>query len=475
MQQVLETSLYCEQDLVLSKNFEDITTFIGRGLQDRSADVRIQAMSCMNTYVECLDFESEAEAFLALLRPLIEAVKVSVEDHDERVAIGFEVLNYIAESHIGKIQQVLPDLLVFMLNIGADKETPISIRQKALMFIEFVISTKPKSFVKSNLLEPAIKVSFELMTEEEDDISGEDTGSKYGIQLIDCITMVMPADIIWSTLMNYVREYVRHSNPEYRKAAINCIAILANGCVDEVEEIFDDLMPLVLNGFSQENCVRQASCIAIAEFAKNLPYSIVPYGEQLVPILIGGIHDEQDLVRSKSCYALSMCSSLKQHLMPHIEPLLKRLVEMLKDSNIEIQESAVGALSAIIDMAEESIGPYFNAIIDVMNRWIQVTDPKQFSVKSRAIDCVASLAGAQKELFRPHFDSCTQAVLSGFQFDNSELREYIFTYCEHMARLFTDQLTPYVDVSFFLNQYVSQNKSYLFIYLFISFRVWFHI
>jgi len=445
LQQIMEFALDTDSDLV-SNNFKDITELIGKGLQDSSIDVRVQSMACMNTFVECLTLDNEVEIFLALLPPLISAIKVCVDDHEERVAIGFEVLNYIAESHIGQIKNLLPDLLVFMLTIGTNLDIPITIRQKALMFLEFVISTKPKTFVNSNLLETTIQVAFQLMTEPEDDISGEDTGSKYGAQLVDTMCLVMPPNLIWPHLMSKVSQFTKHSDPEYRKAAINAIAILAEGCMEEVEEIFDELMPCVLNGFNQENVVRQASCIAIAELAKNLPDFIIPYGEQLVPIMIQGIQDSQDLVRVKSCYAIQECStSLKEYFMPHIEPLLKRLVEMLTDSNIEVQELAVGALSAIVEMAEESIAPYFTPIIDVMKKWMVITDKKQISIRARATECVATLATVQKELFLPHFAECIQIVLNGFQLDSAELRVFIYGYCEHMARLFTEQLTPYVD------------------------------
>ena len=442
----MELALDLESELV-SQNFKDITDLICKGLQDSSMDVRVQSMACMNTFVECLNLENEVDIFLALLPHLINTIKVCVDEHEERVAIGFEVLNYIAESHIGRIQHLLPDLLVFMLTIGTNLDIPITIRQKALMFLEFVISTKPKTFVKSNLLEPTIQVAFQLMTEEEEDISGEDTGSKYGAQLLDSMALVMPTNLIWPLIMNNVSNFLKHNNPEYRKAAINAIAILAEGCVEEVEEIFDELMPCVLNGFNQENAVRQASCIAIAEFAKNLPDFIIPYGEQLVPIMIRGIQDSQDLVRVKSCYAISECSaSLKEYFMPHIEPLLKRLVEMLTDSNVEVQEIAVGALSAIVEMAEESIAPYFSPIMEVMKKWMVITDKKQIMIRARATECVATLASVQKELFLPHFTDCINIVLSGLQLDNAELRVFIYGYCEHMARLYTEQLTPYVDV-----------------------------
>jgi len=445
LQHIMEIALDTDSDII-SDNFSDIANIIGGGLQDSFIDVRVQSMSCLYTFVECINFDTDVESFLSILQPLIGAIKVCVDEHDERVASGFEVLNYIAENHISQIQNILTDLLVFVLTIGTNLEIPISIRQKALMFLEYVISTKPKSFVKSNLLEPTIRVGFQLMTEPEDDISGEDTGSKYGAQLLDSMALVMPTNLIWPHLMSKISTFIEHSDAEHRKAAINAIAILAEGCVEQVEEIFDELMPCVLRGFNQEDVVRQASCIAIAEFAKNLPEMIVPYGEQLVPIMIRGIQDPQDLVRIKSCYAISeSSSSLKEYFMPHIKPLLERLVEMLTDNNIEVQEIAVGALSAIVDMAEESIGPYFDPIIEVMKKWMTITDKKQLTIRARATECVASLASAQKELFIPHFDTCIQIVLSGLQIESAELREFIYGYCEHMARLFTQQLTPYVD------------------------------
>merc|ERR1712100_670100 len=110
-------------------------------------------------------------------------------------------------------------------------------------------------------------------------------------------------------------------------------------------------MPCILNGFSQESEVKQASCIAIAEFSKNLPDLLFPYGNQLVPILLSGIQDPLDMVRIKTCYAISECSqSLKEYFMPHIEGLLQRLVEMMADKSVGVQEVAVSALSSVVEM-----------------------------------------------------------------------------------------------------------------------------
>jgi len=363
------------------------------------------------------------------------------------LAAGFEVLDYVAETHLSQISNLLPDILIFVLNVGGDVDIPISIRQKALMFLEFVINIKPKTFASSNLLEATIQISFTLMTEEEEDISGEDTGSKYGSQLLDSIALVMPAHMVWPLIMNRLSTFLKHANPEYRKAAINALAILAEGCMEQVEEIFDEVMPLVMNGFGQESQVRQASCIAIAEFSKHLPDLMPPYGDKLVPILVAGIQDAQDLVRIKSCYAISECSTiLKEYFMPHIEPLLNRLVEMLTDTNVEVQELAVGALSAVVDMADEHIEPYFGAIIDVMKKWMTISEPEQIPVRGRATECVATLATVRKDLFAPHFQECIHIVLSGLQIDRPDLREFIYQYCEQMVRLeFTEQFAPFVD------------------------------
>lgn len=385
----------------------EVVAVMTNALRDPSADVRIRAFQCCNSFVE-LQSQDDLEQFLPVIPVLVAAIKVSIEDDDNRINPGFEVLEYFIEYHIEMIEKIIPDLVSFMLAIGADAaHCDISFRSKALCLIEFIINYKPKTFCKLNLLQRTIDVSLLVMTEEEDDFSGDDTGSKYGSQLIDTISLHVPPKLCWPIFTKKIAEYIQHPNPEARKAAIHVIAIIADGCASLVEENFEDLMKCVLAGFQQEPQVKQASCIAIAEFAKNIPDELPPYSEQLVPMLIAGIHDPSDLVRVKSCYAITQVNTIfSDELMAQIEPLLTRLVELLTDKNPEVQELAVSALSSLVDMAEEKIEPYFNPIIEIMKKWLTVTDPEHILVRARATECIASLASAQKQLFLPHFQVC---------------------------------------------------------------------
>jgi len=448
---VFQTLLEAEatREDVCLQNLQSTQQVILAGLQDPSIDVKVRAMACAWAFTECFHQGSDPKLLFELLEPLVHSIRACLEDSDERVAPGFEFIEYLAEAFIEEIKPLLPNLLGFVLDIGATLDLDISIRQKALLLVEAIVSYKSKTFLKCGLFNRTLDVTFVLMTEQDDDQAGEDTGSKYGSNLLNAMALKIPPEYIFQPVMQKVVEYVKNSNAEARKAGITAITVISEGCADNIDENFSEIIPIVLSAFQDpEDVVRQAACICVAEFARNIPGSVVEYAEQLVPILLAGLSDPHDLVRVKSCYAISECgASMSEHFVPHMERMLQRLVELLSDRNTEVQELAVSALSSLVEMAEERFAPFFEPVMVMMKRWMNITDRDKLMVRARATECVGSLASAIKaEIFIPHIPEVMTIALSGLPLQHDELREFIFGFFEHFVTVFAPEWTaPYVD------------------------------
>ena len=171
----------------------------------------------------------------------------------------------------------------------------------------------------------------------------------------------------------------------------------------------DTIMPWIINSFKDEDIVRQAAFISISEFAKHIPDAIVPYHKALVPILLAGVQDKQDIICMKSCYAVSYyISCLKtEHFNEHMNSLLETIISRLQNqhSDPEVSEHTINALSAVISQAGDRFHPYFNPVIAILKHLMSIQDVNLLHVRARATECVGILAASSsRELFLPHFN-----------------------------------------------------------------------
>jgi hypothetical protein len=85
-------------------------------------------------------------------------------------------------------------------------------------------------------------------------------------------------------------------------------------------------------------------------------------------------------------------------------------------------------------------------VINMMKRWMTVTEKKLIRVRARATECVGSLAHTiPKELFIPHVNEVLVSALEGLKLDNQELREFVYRFFEHFVNVFPEQTAPFVD------------------------------
>ena len=436
---------------LITPNATSVLEVIARGLKDTNADVRVRALSCANTFiVRSHPDDPIVPLYTQLLPSIIETISFCIEEGDDRVTVGFELLSTLADDFMGHIQHLLPDLLRFALTVGVRSSLDMSLRQHALFFIEFTISNKPKSFLANVSLPEVIQLCFVLMTEHDEE--EEESAAKYGSQIIDVIALQIPAKYAWKPIMDRVAAGITSASALDRRAALSALAVISEGYADPVADAIEQIIPWVIAGLTDESLVRQAALIAVSELAKNLCDIIAPYHQEIIPLLLSATADKEDLVCIKSFYALSHYIGIEPSVvMPHLEAILSQLMPGLNHPNAEVKELAINAISACVSMAGNMFEPYFERVITIMKQWMSVTDPNLYIIRGRSMECIAALAtSTTHEIFMPHFEEVVTVALNGLEtVDSPELREFIYRFFDQMARVYAEPMSPIYPVRTF--------------------------
>ena len=173
---------------------------IHQAMQDPSPSIKIIGLDCMNSIKVSFGMnETFSSHFIQLIPQVISIMQHGIQVDDDRIAAGFEIIDFLAEEHVDYIKEMILDLCKFMLSVSVNSNIDNTFRQKAIYFLDFIISYKGKTFLKTNLLHDTLNVSFSICSEPYDDDDENDNDNyddlkmkKFGEELISSIGNHIP-------------------------------------------------------------------------------------------------------------------------------------------------------------------------------------------------------------------------------------------------------------------------------------------
>lgn len=430
---------------VLRPHSKVLYQIFAKGLTDPEISVRIASLKAIGSLMEWAttdeDIQKLGELIPHTLTVLAHCLKNGLLDEANR---AFELYDEIVEMSVPVVVPYIPMLAKAMLEIGTNKEIDMSARQSALTVIQWIAAHKLKVLVKNDLLVPCIKAAFALCNEfddEDDDDPFYLPAHEFGCQMIDHFAMVCATDKVLPLCMEYVKHFIQSNNPNERRAALNVLAVIAEGCSDVLSENIEPLLQFVYKGFSDsDNKVQEAACICLGQFATHLQPNILEHHEKVVPMIIASMNNAPHHLIMKCCYALeAFCESLGEKMTQHLELVMRKLVELLQTGDTEVREIAVAAIAAAADAASRNFTPFYPRVLEMMKVMMALDRDEHLSLRARAMECVGVVALAiGPEAFAPLAQTFMQLAGEGMKLESCELREFTFTFfrniCECLGR-----------------------------------------
>ena len=217
----------------LNHHYNTLGELFKGGLVDGIAEVRVSALRAVGALVANTTGEPEQMTVIKALVPhVLEAAKTAVRDGDDDSAgIVFEVLDELTESRTNALSGQVPEVVSFCIQVAtADRELSMEVRRRALDVSSFMARHKPKSLIKSKLIEPMLTVlcplcgepkEAELAGEEELDDEEELQIQTVASQLIDILALKVPSKYILPTILSFASTNINNeSNERMRHAAV---------------------------------------------------------------------------------------------------------------------------------------------------------------------------------------------------------------------------------------------------------------
>ena len=164
---IVFTSLTDSIGNLLRQHFVELTKIFVNALSDQAQNVRVAAVKAVGTVVQWLESEEERGMFRDVLPPLLLVTQQCIEHGDDDTAMhAFEMLIEAIDSNYGVLEQSLPTLTKYMLDVAVARgKVDMALREKAMMFVTELSAERAKALKKKHLLPLIFQTCFTLAAE----------------------------------------------------------------------------------------------------------------------------------------------------------------------------------------------------------------------------------------------------------------------------------------------------------------------
>ncbi|KAG4076996.1 hypothetical protein HA402_015983 [Bradysia odoriphaga] len=404
---------------------------------------------------------------------VVKALQAFAQQKPDEFVKAFEILEYMADFTPKLLTPHLSILIEFSLNAARNPEFENQVRVRVVQFIGWLVKLKKKAILKNKLLEPIIGVVFMLMAtpsedgdSDDEDSDAEDdyfTGNENSnprttaTQTMDLLALHVPPEKLIPPLLQYIEPALQNRDPNQKKAAYLCLAVIAEGCG---EAIIAKYLQIMLNCIKvgivdPDPLVRNAALFALGQFSEHLQPEISKFADEVLPILFEFLHQLCLQLRAgtsvkhvdRMFYALeTYCENLEDALVPHLPVLMERLFETLRPENtVHLRELSMSCVASAAKAAKSQMLPYFQQIIEVLKVYLVRSDNEDIvEIRPQAIDTLAALARTiGKENFMPLTTYTMEFALSMLdEASEPELRSSLYNLFAAIAEVVNAEMAP---------------------------------
>mgnify|MGYP002389857294 CR=1 FL=1 len=142
---------------------------------------------------------------------------------------------------------MIPPLVSFMLELGANSNLEDSTRDSAMFFVGWAITYKNSIVLQQKLMEPIFNVLFKMMLEEDaDGLDINDiTPYRSACSLLDQLCISMPSKYIFNPVIGNSMKLLASDNWVHRKAGISAVGLVVEGCSEATRKHLQNIVPHV--------------------------------------------------------------------------------------------------------------------------------------------------------------------------------------------------------------------------------------
>jgi importin-4 len=400
-------------------------------------------------------FRSDAEFELGsnLLPPLLQVTKQCIEGHDEETVLkAIEMLIECVQFSFGTLERSLPMVVKFMLDVATSASTvERGTREQAMSFVTELATYKAKVLKKRNLVTMILNAIFVLCAEPDGDIDPEEDDATYtwAGATLDMLAVNLPSRQLVPSILHHISSTVGSPDKYQRRGAIYVMGTCAEGCSEFFSQELSTVLPWLMQGLADgEDVVRSTACWALTQFVEFLQPEIAEHCEDLLPGVFLALDDHSPAVQRPACHALEeMCDMLEERIAPYLDRLMAKMGQLLASDSNELRELGVSAVASAAGATGALFRPYYPAAMQAVARFMQLTDADDLLLRARATECGGVLVAALgREACQADLAGFVERALLGLRDPDlsecPELREYTYSAFANLAGVLGEDLAP---------------------------------
>ena len=441
-----------------------------KSIQDpESIVVRLNTMLALSKLAVVIDADEHADAvvaFQAIFPNMVAVLKSVVEQGDEdQTTQSFEVFQTLLGSDSQLMAHHFKDLLQFMTELASSKNLSNEARTQALAFLMQSVQFRKLKVQALRVGEQLTLKAMDIATElgELQDGSDDATPGRSALALLDTMAENLPPGQVVAPLLSALPQYINSPDPARRRGGMLALAFCVEGAPDFVGTQLKLIFPMLTKLLDDPDArVRQGALYALARLADDLAEDVGKEHQTLLPSIVkifdsavaqassGKPDVERHLeIIKTACGAIdSVFSGIEEEdAAKYVEELLPRLTGLIEQPDFTVKGAAISALGAVADSASTAFQPYFKPVIAALSPYVRIkaSDEELIlrAVTTEALGSIASAVG--RDMFRPFVQQLMEASEEALHLDQPRLRETSFILWSTLARVYEEELEPFLD------------------------------
>ncbi len=397
---------------LLKSHVDGLIALFSMGMSScRSLSVRVAALKATCSYIHDLGDSTELQRCAqALVGAMLEVVQITLSAGEEDVTReALSALNTIAERQPKILIGSLEAIAGLMLSMTKSDQLDPSTRQLALEFLVTLCERSSHTIMKRGwfVIQSMIPLILDLLAESDDDEPGEDAAwttrtdhssaqqysavgemdagdedggdvREFAAAALDRCALALGGDGILMVAAPIVSTFADSTDWRRRRAALQGLAMLGEGCKEEMLGHLPTIIPPILKFSRDPNphvryqlncCILQMSvdfCEGVEGDEDNSNYTFQSlFHKDILPVLLaslesGGVNAGMARIQALACAALfHFCDYRyfrRDWLLPFAPALLEALLDLVSNSNSSsVKEEAIGAVTQLVQV----LGPKF--------------------------------------------------------------------------------------------------------------------
>jgi len=384
--------------------FNVIEKILETGLKDTSSfDVRLAALAATAVFLTIMGDEDKPtiRKFGSLLPAMLECITVALQNnHEEEARSAIQNFIDVAEMQPSFFLPHLTTVSQTMFAIMNHESLSVDTRSIALEMLVSLCEFRPGSMKKlTGFVETIIDILLRWMTTCEDFKEWEefedpdsDSLSSMAEDALDRLSLALHGKTVVPALFGRINFLVSNADWRFRNAAMTAITVSTEGCKTALKgHVQETLMNVIAMTRDPNMRVRWSAINCVSQLCTDFgPKIQKDHGKVIVDTLCNGMKDPVPRVAAISAIAVVnfVTDASPEVVIQHSKQLYASL-QTLFSSSVKVQENAITATTALLDVARPTFEPFYDAFVSHLKNILFNAKQKEFRlIRGKAMECL---------------------------------------------------------------------------------------